>query len=167
MIRNFVDMLLAGIFQSVEFYVIAVTVAAAIVALAGRRPASGPVRQILLPGVISLEERGEGPSVEFLCADDGSVLLRRNGVAGVKADGAVSLAIEVKGFDVKITERTVAGGRDASAEPVDTASFVLDFMAREHYFISYTTEVTSAEPGLFASVTLNNRPGNHVVKQLL
>lgn len=166
MLCNFVVMLTASILQSVEFYVIAVVFAAAVVAFLGRRPGAGPVRQILLPGVISLEEQGAVASIEFICDDDGSVLLRRHGVTGVRSDGAVSLAIEVSGFDVRIKERVVPGGADSAAMPVDTAAFMLDFMGREHYFISYTTEVTGTDPGLFASLTLSNRPGNRVVKPL-
>lgn len=159
-------MLVTSIFQSVEFYVIAVVVAAAIVALLGRRPSDGPVRQYLLPGVISQEggESASSPGIELLCGDDGSVLLRRHGLKGVREDGAVSLAVEVKGFDVSITERVVAGREPW--QPVDTASFILDFMGREHYFISYRSELSASESALFASVTLHNRPGNRVAKHL-
>lgn len=165
MLRNFADMLLVSIFQTVEFYVIAVVVASAIVAFFGRRPADGPVREHLLPGVISREEATAGePTIELLCADDGSVLLRRHGLKGVFADGAVSIAVEVKGFDVAIRERIVAGRNQE--EPVNTASFILDFMGQEHYFISYRSELTASESALFAAVTINNRSGFHISKTL-
>lgn len=39
-------------------------------------------------------------------------------------------------------------------------------MGREHYFISYRSENRNAESELFASLTLNNRPGNRVIKNL-
>lgn len=159
-------MIAASVFQSVEFYVIAVVIAAAVVALSMRRPSGGPVREILLPGVISLEEGGTAPSVELICGDDGTVVLRRHGLTGVRSDGAVSLAIEVRGFDVRIQERVV-GGYGYDAAPIDTASFLLDFMGREHYFISYTTAVSDTEPGHFASLTLHNRPGIRAVKPLM
>ncbi|MCM1164262.1 MAG: hypothetical protein NC339_08450 [Muribaculaceae bacterium] len=156
-----------SIFQSVEFYVIAVVVAAAIIAILGRKPSGGAVRQYLLPGLLTSD--GDAvvpmpPSVEFVCADDGTVTLHRRGLRGVREDGAVSLAIDVKGFDVAIKERIVPGREPW--QPVDTASFVLDFMGKEHYFISYTTELTPVESGLFASLTLHNRPGNVVRKNL-
>lgn len=152
------------IFQSVEFYVIASVVAAAIIAILVRKPAGGPARQYLLPGVIADIDPDASPSVVFVCADDGTVVLHRQGLKGVRENGAVSLAIEVKGFDVRIQERVVPGGEPWS--PVYTASFTLDFMGREHYFISYATEVTERESALFASLTLHNRPGNVVRKQL-
>lgn len=163
-------MILAGIFQSVEFYVIAAVMAAMIVALCARSDDRGPVREILLAGVIS-RERDDGnedadPSIELICNDDGSVVLRRHGLLGVYASGAVSLAIEVKGFDVKIRERVVPG-RDDSGEPVYTASFILDFMAREHYFISYVSDSTPFATSQTASLTLSNRPGNRVEKRLI
>lgn len=158
-------MLPLSIFQSVEFYVISVVVAAAIVAILGRKPSGGPVRQYLIPGVISMEDDGEAKaSIEFVCGDDGAVVLRRRGLRGVREDGAVSVAVDVKGFDITVRERVVAGREPWN--PVDTASFVLDFMGREHYFISYITDTTPSESGLFASLTLNNRPGNVVRKNL-
>lgn len=158
------SMLPLSILQSVEFYVIAVVVAAAIVAILIRKPSGGPARQYLLSGVISDTESDASPSIEFVCADDGSVVLHRRGLKGVRENGAVSLAVEVKGFDVRIQERIVAGSEPW--RPVDTASFVLEFMGREHYFISYTTEITESESALFASLTLRNRPENVVQKQL-
>lgn len=168
-ISYFCGMILAGILQSVEFYVMAAVVAAMIVALCARSDSRGPVREILLAGVISREgdvrADDADPRIELICNDDGSVLLRRHGVRGVNETGAVSLAIEVKGFDVKIRERVVTGRGDG--EPVDTASFILDFMAREHYFISYVSDSTPFATSQTASLTLSNRPGNRVEKRLI
>lgn len=115
----------------------------------------------MLPGVLSLSDSPRRPSVELICCDDGSVILRRHGISGVTLSGAVSLAINVSGFDVKIKERTVAGKR-GDTETVDTASFILDFMGAERYFISYTAE----DAGLFVALTLHNRPGIRVEKQM-
>lgn len=171
MIVNFAIMIICGIFQTVEFYVISVLVAATVLSILGRGGHSGPVRQVLLGGVISLEDdlsgAGSGtPSVEFICGDDGNVILRRRGLRGLDASGAVSLAIDIKGFDVFIRER-VTPGRDAAAGEVDTASFILDFMGPEHYFISYTSDLTETDSGHFISLTLHNRAGNHVRKNLI
>lgn len=163
-------MLLASILQSVEFYVIAVTIAAMVVALCGKRAAPGPVREILLSGVISREKVCDGthlvePAIEFICFDDGSVVLRRHGLTDVTDRGAVSLAIELKGFDVVIRERIVSGREDGM--PVDAASFILDFMAPEHYFITYRSELPSGAVVMASSLTLHNRPGIHVTKRLI
>ena len=173
--RTFVYMMLiilAGIFQSVEFYIIATLLAAMTVALCARGDSRGPVREILAAGVITREsdgdaEQGDGhrPEIEFICLEDGSVILRRHGIRGVTASGAVSLAMELKGFELKIRERSGAGRPDS--EPIDTASFILDFMAREHYFISYTSDLTDASTSLTTSLTLSNRPGNRVVRRLI
>ena len=146
--------------NSVEFYVIAAVIAAAVVAFSARKSDEGPVRQILLPGVLAKSDTAPSAMVELLCNDDGSVILRRHGVTGVSVTGAVSLAITIKGFDVKIKERVVEGS--PADEEIDMASFILDFMAEERYFISYTSD----KYGLFAALTLKNRPGNRVVKSL-
>ncbi|MDE6118114.1 MAG: hypothetical protein K2G33_11480, partial [Duncaniella sp.] len=70
------------------------------------------------------------------------------------------LAITVRGFDVLIKERIVEG--NPVDEMIDTASFVLDFMGEERYFISYSAEAY----GLFVALTLKNRAGNRIVKPL-
>lgn len=152
-------MILLSIFQSVEFYVIAVVAAAAIVAFMSVRQAPGPVRTILLGSTLSTTGNTT-PAIELECLDDGSVMLTRHGVAGVTEAGAVSAAITVKGFDVKIEERIVAG--NPAYSPADTATFLLDFMGAEHYFISYVSQ----QADLFAAVTLHNRPGIKTRKAL-
>lgn len=146
--------------NSVEFYVIAAVVAAAVVAFSARRGDEGPAKQILLSGVLTKREVPTGAMIELLCNDDGTVLLRRYGVEGLTISGAVSLAITVRGFDVKIKERIVEGRPED--EPIDTAAFILDFMGEERYFISYTSDSS----GLFAATTLKNRSGNRIVKEL-
>ena len=128
-------MLLASILQSVEFYVIAVTIAAMVVALCGKRAAPGPVREILLSGVISREKVCDGThlveqAIEFICFADGYLVLGRHGLT-------------------------------------DTASFILDFMAPEHYFITYRSELPSGAVVMASSLTLHNRPGIHVTKRLI
>ncbi len=150
-----------AIFQSVEFYVIAAVIAAAVVAFSARGGDRGPVRQFLLPGVLTLADTPSSPLIELICLDDGGVVLRRHGISGMTYSGAVSLAVEVNGFDVKIIERTVPG-RPGDTEVVDTASFILEFMGAERYFISYNAE----DAGLFAATTLHNRPGIRTVKAM-
>lgn len=154
-------LIILSIFNSVEFYVITVVIAAAVIAYASGGNGGGPTRQYLLPGVLAMTDEGRAPSIELICCDDGSVVLRRHGLEGMTLSGAVSLAINVVGFDVRIKERVVSGKR-GDTETVDTASFVLDFMGAEHYFINYTAE----DAGLFAAVTLHNRPGIRVVKNM-
>ncbi len=152
--------LLSSIFQSVEFYVISVVVAAAIVAFMGRRPSAGPARRYVYDGVTTLEEPEDpSPSIELLCDEDGSVVLRRRGLRGVRQDGQVTIEVEVVGFDVRITERVSAGHWP---DPVDTASFILPFMGREHYFLSDRSPLSENHEELMASLTLHNRPGNRV-----
>lgn len=153
--------ILLAVFDSVEFYVIAAVIAAAVIAFSARGDSRGPARQHLLPGVLTLSDSPQAPAIELICCDDGSVVLRRHGIAGMTLSGAVSLAVEVRGFDVTVRERTVSG-RPGDTDVVDTASFILDFMGAERYFISYTAE----DAGLFAATTLHNRPGIRTLKPM-
>lgn len=155
---------LKAMLHSTEFYVICLMVAAAVVALLSRRSSGGPVRQYLLAGVLSLTDH-DTPEVDFICCDDGEVVVRRRGLRGIFMDSAVSLAVEVKGFDILIKERHAPARR--ASEPVDTASFILDFLSNEHYFIRYVTPMTQAESEKVATLTLHNRPGITVTRQLI
>lgn len=155
-------MVIAGIFQTVEFYVIVCVIAAAVVALAALPSKRGEAQLHMAAGELS-EDCGDSnaATLHAICNDDGSVTLRRTGLHGMTASGAVSLAATVIGFDVSIQERLSAGYRNDT--PTPTATFRLDFLARERYHITYRSEDT----GLFAAFTLSNRPGLHVTKQLL
>ncbi|MDE5785607.1 MAG: hypothetical protein K2H98_03655 [Duncaniella sp.] len=148
--------MLLAIYNTVEFYVIAVVVAAAVIALSARRDGGGAVRQLLLPTMLRYSGEVRPDAIELISLDDGNVLLRRHGLKDLGDRGAVSLAVEVKGFDVKIKERIVPG----AGEPVDTAEVVLDFMGRERYFINYTAESIDG----VVAFTFHNRDGMHIIR---
>ena len=69
--------IMLAVFDSVEFYVIAAVVAAAIIAFSAKGGAGGPARQYLLPGMLTLADSPKVPAIELICCDDGSVVLRR------------------------------------------------------------------------------------------
>lgn len=152
-------MLTAAIFTTIEFYVIAAVVAAAIVAFMGKRDDPNAARQILLPTTLRHSGADHDDAIELIALDDGNVILRRHGLKGIGSNGAVSLAITVKGFDVMIKERLTPG----DGEPADTAEVELDFMGQEHYFINYTSE----QADRVAAFTFHNRPSMHVIKKML
>lgn len=149
------------IFQSVEFYVIAAFVAAAIIAFFSRPASRGVARQHLLAGNLTPDDDDIAcPSIHLHVNDDGSVTLTRRGVSGIGADGAVSLAVNVIGFDIEIQERQVAGLWPPQSAM--QARFTLDFLARERYHLSYSSETA----GLFAATSLHVRPGITIDKTL-
>ncbi|MBR6639917.1 MAG: hypothetical protein IKL35_06110 [Muribaculaceae bacterium] len=153
-------MILAGIFQTVEFYVIAVLVAAMIVALVARPASRGEARQYLLAG----ELRAMGtynPEIVLTAYDDGLVILTRHGIEGITSTGAVSIAVTVVGWDIVIEERLSAGYSDDA--PMDTAVFKLDFLAPERYHIRYNSSAT----GRFVATPFHNRPGYTTTRQLI
>ena len=147
------------ILGSVEFYVYATVVAAAIVAYLARPSSRGEVRQYLLAGELSNASNRAWtdlptlpPSISIIVRDDGAVVLFRHGVEGVSTSGAVSLAITVIGYDITIEERIVPGNN--LDDPIDTATFVLDFLAPDRYHLKYNSSATSR----FATATLLVRP---------
>lgn len=146
---------------TVEIYVVAVVIAAAVIALC-IRPARGREGcQYLLAGVLcdSTEDAADVPYIAVECLDDGTVLLRRGGLSGKTDAGAVSLAVMVVGFDIRIEERMV---EKDGGQHVNTALFTLDFLASERYHLYYNSEPTASS----AAITLSNRPGMSVRREL-
>lgn len=137
---------------------IATVVAAAVLGLCVKPSGKGPVRQHLLPG--HLRKGAEvSPGLDIRCREDGSVELLRTGLEGLTDASAASIAVNVSGFDVAITERLTPAD---CGEPRNEALFVLDFLAPEHYHIRYENPDTN----LFCAFTLHVRPGIITRKEL-
>lgn len=144
---------------SIDFYVYATLVAAAIVAFLARPSERGEARQHLLAGELSnatkrswSDSNSAQPAISLIVRDDGAVVLFRHGIEGVSSSGAVSLAVTVIGFDITIEERIVPGNN--LDDPIDTATFVLDFLAPDRYHLKYNSQATSS----FVATTLLVRP---------
>lgn len=154
-------MSLSQFFTSVEFYVLATVVAAAVIGLCAKPTSRGPARTHLLPGILSdtSDIPADGPALDITCREDGSVIIHRTGLEDITDAGAVSLAITVIGFDISIEERQVIA--DCGA-PRSQVSFALDFLAPEYYHVRYNSDNT----GLFAAFTLHVKPGIKIHKQL-
>ncbi|MDE6497621.1 MAG: hypothetical protein K2L21_03065 [Muribaculaceae bacterium] len=152
-------MILTSIFNTVEFYVIASVIAAAVVALSAMPRRTREARQFTLDADLMPGDPDEDPMLWFRVRPDGRVELRRTGLAGVGDEGAAVLEIEVAGFDVVMNERLRPGRGPA----VGQAVWTMDFFGREYYHISYRSDST----GRFASLTLHVRPGIEVVKPLV
>ncbi len=152
--------MLLSIFQTVEFYVIATVVAAAIIALLIKPGLHGEARQVLLAGNLSHFNFEKEPSIKVEAMENGNVILSRYGIEGLTASGAVSLAITIIGFDISIEERITEGNLDDTE--INSAEFLLDCLGNERYHIKYNSEKT----GRFVAFTFNNRPGYTVEKIL-
>lgn len=165
---------------SIELCVVLFMAAAFVVALCARPRGNGPAETGFLTGELSSEqsettETSAGvagtpahtahpepsPSVEFLCRDDGAVVITRHGLQGLTEGATVALAVTRTGFDITVKER-IAPAREPGGAPVDTATFVLDGLGQERYHIKYDSEATSS----FAALTLRNTPGLHAVRPL-
>lgn len=160
-------MILLGVFQTVEFYVIVSVVAAAALAVVALPERKGEVKTYLLAGELLSDDScmatgpGNGELV-FECHAGNIVTLRREGLAGVDLNGAVSLAVHVSGFDISIDERVTPGGYPSSGNAT-AAQFTLDFLAPEWYHIRYESERHAEH----AALTLHVREGIVMRKKLI
>lgn len=146
--------------MSVEIYVILAVVAAAILALASRPASARQAEQILMGCALEEDADARIPAVRMECLDNGRILVTRTGVSDLCGDGAVSLAIEIKGLDMRIEERIVPG--KGLRLPSVTASCVLPFIRLDRYHVAYN----SASTGLFTAFTFPARPGATVERGL-
>lgn len=149
-------------FNTVEFYVIAGAVAAAVVALSALPSKRG--QAVLHMAAGELDDSGaEGeaePHIDVEVDDNRRVVITRRGLRGIGDNGAVSLAINVIGFDIEIEERLTPGRY--ALERRDTARFVLDFLGAERYHVRYNSE----DAGVFAAFTLPVREGIRISRDL-
>lgn len=168
MLNLFPDIIAAGIFQTVEFYVIVSVIAAAVIALASLPEKKGEVKLHLLAGELHPSDDGSpasGPGNGRLTVEvhpGNFVSIRREGLSGVAMDGAVSLAVKVSGFDILIEER-ITPGPSSPFGMADCAVFHLDFLSPEWYHIRYESERFSEH----AAFTLHVREGLRMHKPLI
>lgn len=161
-----IPLIIAGIFNTVEFYVIVSVIAAAVIAFISLPDRKGEVRTHLLArqlinDVSVVSGPGNG-SLTFECHPGNIVTIRRDGLEGVTLSGAVSLVVKVSGFDITIEER-VTPGVHSDAGYANSATFTLDFLAPEWYHIRYESEYFSEH----ASMTLHVREGIVARKPLI
>lgn len=138
-------------YRTVEFYVVATFLAAAVLAYCVKPSRKGSAIQRFEEGWLTEGEIDAEPMLIVECLDNGAVQIRRTGLPVTGASGAVSLVIEQIGFDLDCKERRV----DGAGAPMREAVFVLTFMGSEWYHINYRDEAS----GRFAAFSLHVRPG--------
>lgn len=150
-------------YTSVEFYVMAAVAAAAVVGLCIKPSGRGAAKQYLLAGKLIYDEPSDSPAIDLEVMDDGKVVLTRRGLGGaVHAEGALSLAVEVAGFNITVKERLVAGRHDDMSVDPSAARFTLDFLGRERYHLKYISD----HMGAMAATPLHVRPGIRVSRRI-
>ena len=102
-------------FRTVEFYVVATVVAAAVIILSTRPSGSKPVQTRFARATFEpdTEPSDAEPSLEISVRDDGMVVFTRHGLGRIRKGTVVALAITVKGFDVTLKERITAASSHA------------------------------------------------------
>lgn len=144
-------MLLEIFYRTIEFYVMATFLAAAVLAFCLRPSRKGAAIQRFEEGWLTEGNVDAEPTLDITCLDNGGVQIRRTGLPVTGDSGAVSLVIEQIGFDLECKERRV----DGAGAPMREAVFVLTFMGSEWYHLNYRDEST----GRFAAFNLHVRPG--------
>lgn len=153
-------MLLAGIFQTVEFYVITAFIAAAVVAAVAMPSKRGAARTFLFGGALQADDVPSDAGIVARVDDYGRLEIYRFGLYGVHTDGAYSLAVTIIGFDVTIQERLTPG--TINGTPAGRGSAVMDCFGPERYHFQYISEAI----GRKAAFSLNIRPGNRIERRL-
>lgn len=137
-------------------YIALLFVAAAFLAYLSRPRQRGEAIQRLVGGTLLAEDEVApvaGPCINVRCLGGGMVVFDRLDVDGLTASGAVSLAVEFVGKDVRILERVSAGyGNDT---PMAGAEFRIDMRGHEWRHVRWTNE----ESGLWCAFTLHVREG--------
>ena len=102
-------------FHTVEFYVVATVVAAAVIILSTRPSGTKPVQTRFARATFEpdFELSDAEPMLEVTVREDGMVVFTRHGLGRVRAGTVVALAITVKGFDVTLKERITAASPHA------------------------------------------------------
>lgn len=151
-------------FSSIEFYVIMVVVAASIVVFSARPRTRGSMREYLLASRLREQDGAEGgdsPEIEVFCDESGKVTLTRRGLPDdITMSGAVSLAVNYDGVNLRMEERLTAGL--PSSPRVGEAVFDLHFLGQGWYDAMYNSDTT----GLFVAFKLHVRRGLRVVRTL-
>lgn len=104
-------------FRTVEFYIVATVVAAAVIILSTRPSGSKPVQTRFARATFEpdTEPSDAEPSLEVSVRDDGMVVFTRHGLGRIREGTVVALAITVKGFDVTLKERITAASLHAES----------------------------------------------------
>lgn len=147
-------------FGSIEFYVVAVFIAAAVIGLAAMPRSKGEARTFLYAGELAPDITPSEAGILAHVDNHGRLEIYRYGLEGISMAGAYSLAVKIIGFDVTIEERLTTGTRSAENAAIGFAS--IDCLGPERYHIQYRSEAT----GRSAAFSINIRPGNEV-KRLL
>lgn len=152
--------MILSIFQTVEFYVVMVFIAAAVVGLAAMPSRRGEARQQLVAGELIYDAAPSVPGIVIIVNDDATFTIYRFGLENVAESGAFSLVVTFIGFDITIDERVVYGRQDGRM--ATAAQATIKGVAPERYHILYRSEAT----GRNAALSLNMRPGNRIDREL-
>ena len=158
-------MLLYAFFHSIEFFVIATVIAAAIITRSAQPHGKREVRSYLYGGTLlddGPSAEAETPGIILTVSEDGRNLqIERRGLTGISYDdGAYAVAVDVSGFDVTIEERLTFGSRQGT--PATGAQVNLDCLVPERYHFLYRSTVF----GRNCAFSMTLKPGAQIGRAL-
>ncbi len=156
-------MITLSFFNSVEFYVIAVVTAAAIIGLCVRPETKGEAKTFLLSGDISDDGIQKMSSIDIICNDDGTIDFIRYGIDTANGLPIANYFITVIGFDITVEERMSYTPDILAGHPtMKKSSFIIDFLGAERYHLTFRND--SSEN--IAALYFRNTPGVRASKML-
>lgn len=143
-------------YQSVEFYVIAAVIAAAIIAMAARPARTGPAVTRLLRAIPG-PQLDPQPQLRLIVDDHSNLILHRT---GLPPGMTVNMEVTLIGHDIAITEHLMPAA-DGAGSP--SASIIIDFVGRDRYHLSYD----APQQSLFTAINFTVAPGQNITKPFL
>ncbi len=136
------------------FYILLLVLAAAAIVLVIRPKSPGAVKEVAVAGQLIYGMPDPEPRLELLVTGEGETVLIRSGWQGVALRG-VTADVEIKGYDISITEQIIYG----SGDEIDCVQFHLPTLApMERYHINYKSIHLSRN----VAFTFRVNPGLHI-----
>ncbi|MEG0253666.1 MAG: hypothetical protein RR061_07455 [Muribaculaceae bacterium] len=147
---------MAGIFTSVEFYVITITIAIIILGFIFHPSTMGEAYTYFFDGhIMACDDATISGKLCVDADDNGHVTFTHFGI-DVCEDSAISIVLTITGDDIRITEK--CGDDDGGGVgSLCNVTFYVDCMRSKRYHIYYESMST----GTWASTSFINSPGYH------
>lgn len=146
--------------NSTEFYVLALTVAMALVALLFGQRDPGPSTSIITALDLNPCVTTDDDLIVLKALDDGGILLLRNGIPVCEGD-TVNIVATATGSKLTITEKYGISTRAGLQVKADGTALI-DRLPHERFTVRYDSDTT----GKWALFTFSNRPGNTATAHL-
>lgn len=141
-------------FTTTEFYVIAITIAVAVIALVARPSQRGEAFSYIFTARL-IPATSDTPKLYIEAMDNGKLKILHRG-ASASDNTRISISLTIIGKDIKIVEKPYPEVYDEGA-PCD-AEYIVDCLKSDRYHLYFD----SPAMGIYAASSLRNTPPFHV-----